>query len=213
MARHQDVQKRLRDALRKAHSAALEEDRWPTMSEINGTSIAYLDAVLEETTRYAAVATIIAREATCDTQILGCPIPKGTTIMLLLTGPSLKEAPASIPDSLRTSGCLDAKDKVALWDDDGANYRPERWLKRERDDTTGIESEAFDPLAGPTLAFSVGPRQCFGRKLAYMQLRAFMTLLAWNFNFGTIDETLDSDEPVEKMINIPQDCYIKVSKA
>lgn len=183
------------------------------MSEINGTSIPYMDAVIEETTRFAAVATIIARTATCDTHILGCPIPKGTNIMVILTGPSFKEPPIVVSESLRTPTCTEAKDRIPMWEDDGAAYKPERWLKRRRDDATGVETDVFDPLAGPNLAFSIGPRQCFGKKLAQLQLRTFMTLLTWNFKFDVLDETLNGEQPVEKMINLPRDCYVKLSKA
>lgn len=182
------------------------------MSEIIGTPISYLDAVVEETTRWAAVATLIVRRATCDTQILGCAIPKGTDVMIALVGPVFQGPTVPVPESLRTPECIEAKDRIPAWDDDGATYRPERWLKRERNRETGVETEVFDPQAGPNLAFSAGPRQCFGKKLAHMQLRMVMTLLTWNFKFDVLDEALNSEEPVEGMINVPQDCYVRLSK-
>ena len=69
----------------------------------------------------------------------------------------------------------------------------------------------FDPKAGPNLAFSVGPRQCFGKKLAYLQLKIAVTLLLWNFEFGKLPDDMNQDEIVEKMVNLPKDCFVKLA--
>jgi cytochrome P450 len=212
MAVYQQVQERLRAALQDAHLAALEETRCPTMSEIVTTKIPYLDAVVEEALRFAGVATMIARVATCDTQILGHAIPKGTDIMLLLTGPSMNKPAIAVPESLRTPGCMAAKERVPAWEDDIGIFKPERWLRQERNVETGAVEEIFDGNAGPNLAFSTGPRQCFGKKLAYMQLRTFMTLLIWNFKFEPLDKAINGDITVENLINIPRDCFVKLSR-
>ncbi|KAI9147561.1 putative cytochrome P450 [Paramyrothecium foliicola] len=213
MASYQRVQHELRAALRESHPAADREGRWPTMFEIHAASIPYLDAVMEETLRCAAVATIIARTATCDTQILGHAIPEGTDIMLLLAGPSFKEPALPVSESLRTKGCTEAKERVPAWGDDVEIYQPERWLRCESDAAAGANKQIFDPYAGPNMAFSKGPRQCFGKKLAYMQLRTQMTLLIWSFRFDVLEQALNGDELLEKMINTPQDCYVKLSRA
>lgn len=208
---YQSVQSRLRDDLKKAFGKAVESGAWPTAADISSASIPYLDAVIEESLRYASVATLIIRTATCDTQILGCHIPKGTDIVLPLTGPSMTEPALDISESRRTGSCRAAKDNVPTWGDDIQEYKPERWLKTERG-IDGEETEVFNPQAGPNLAFSVGPRQCFGRKQAQLQLRTAMVLLLWNFEFEAVDAELNGWEITERLVNLPRDCYVKLKK-
>jgi cytochrome P450 len=66
--------------------------------------------------------------------------------------------------------------QVPPWREDLSDFKPERWLKLAKD-ADGKKEEGFDRQAGPNLAFSAGPRQCFGKKLAYMKLRAVIRLL------------------------------------
>ncbi|RDA93724.1 hypothetical protein CP533_0213 [Ophiocordyceps camponoti-saundersi (nom. inval.)] len=202
MTRHQDIQSRLRRAIHAGHPEALSQSRLPTVEEVVSASVPYLDAVLEESLRCASVATLIVRKATCDTQILGYPIPSGTDVIISLTGPSMTEPALPIPETLRSEACRAAKDRVPAWGDDVAEYRPERWLK----------DGAFDPQAGPSLAFSSGPRQCFGRKQAYLKLRTTVTLLTWSFAFEGIDEALDGWGMTERLVNLPKDCYVSLRR-
>lgn len=181
------------------------------MQEISSASIPYLDAVLEESLRCASVATLIVRRTTCDTQILGYPIPEGTDILIPLTGPSLTEPALSIPEPLRSEACQSAKDRVPAWGDDIGEYKPERWLKYERS-AAGEETAVFDPQAGPNLAFSNGPRKCFGKKQAEMTLKTTATLLLWNFAFEPVQEPLSGWEITERLVNSPKNCYVKLRK-
>lgn len=105
VTRHQEVQTRLRRALQDAHAAACAEGRWPTMAEVLSESISYLDAVLEESLRCASVATLIVRKTTCDTQILGYPVPEKTDVIIPLTGPSVTEPALATPEALRCEAC------------------------------------------------------------------------------------------------------------
>ncbi|RFU78239.1 cytochrome p450 monooxygenase [Trichoderma arundinaceum] len=211
MSSYQSVQTRLRDALQQAHFNAYQASRLPTMEEICATSIPYLDAVIEETLRYASVATLIVRTSTCDTQILGYQIPKGTDVLLPLTGPSMTEPALPIREMSRSLESQESKDRIPYWGDDISQFKPERWLKMvERAD--GSKEEIFDQHAGPTLAFSAGPRQCFGKRLAYMKLRTVVTLLIWNFEFQPLDQSLNGSDIVERLVNLPKDCYVKLAK-
>ncbi|PHH62804.1 hypothetical protein CDD81_6696 [Ophiocordyceps australis] len=205
MTRHQDVQNRLRRALCEAHGLAQAQGRWPSIGEILSASIPYLDAVLEESLRCASVVTLIVRTTTCDTQIQGYPIPKGTDVMIPLTGPSLTEPALRIPQTQ----CLEAE-HVPGWGDDVGEYRPERWLKRQSDGSS--ERLVFDAKAGPNLAFSAGPRQCFGKKQACLQLRMTVTLLLWNFVFEPVDEALGGWEITERLVNLPKQCHVKLRR-
>lgn len=181
------------------------------MAEIVSVSIPYLDAVLEETLRCASVATLIVRRAKCDTDILGYPIPEGTDVIISLTGPSFTEPALAIPEAIRSEACRKAKDRVPAWGDDIADYKPERWLRQERN-TAGEVREVFDALAGPTLVFSCGPRNCFGKKQAYLQLRTAVTLLLWSFAFEPIEEALDGWEITEGLVNLPKSCFVRLRK-
>ncbi|KAK1251828.1 hypothetical protein MKX07_007307 [Trichoderma sp. CBMAI-0711] len=212
MAAHQPVQARLRDALRQAHFEAYRDSRLPTMKEICDSPVPYLDAVMEETLRCAAVAALIVRTSTCDTQILGYHIPKGTDVLLALAGPSVTEPALPVRESDRSPESQECKDQVPYWGDDVSEFEPERWLKQVKNAEGGYE-EVFDPYAGPTLAFSAGPRQCFGKRLAYMKLRTVMTLLMWNFEFQPLHEELNTPELIEMLVNLPEDCYVKLEKA
>lgn len=212
MSGYQSVQARLRDALREAHSNAYQASRPPTMEEICEASVPYLDAVMEETLRYASVATLIVRTSTCDTQILGYQIPKGTDVMLPLTGPSLTEPALPIRELSRSLESQESKDRIPYWGDDISQFKPERWLKVGKN-SDGGEEEIFDAQAGPNLAFSAGPRQCFGKRLAYMKLRTVMTLLIWNFEFQPLDSSLNGPDIIEKLVNLPKDCYVQLAKA
>lgn len=87
-----DVQARLHASLSAAFPEATAPGRLPSLPEIQEMIMAgmgstpYLDAVIEETLRLWAMP--IARDATHDTEPLGCRIPKGTMVTLLSTGPS-----------------------------------------------------------------------------------------------------------------------------
>ncbi|KAH0492809.1 hypothetical protein TgHK011_007740 [Trichoderma gracile] len=212
MAAYQPVQARLRDALRQTHFEAYRDSRLPTMKEICDSPVPYLDAVIEETLRYSAVAALIVRTSTCDTQILGYHIPKGTDVLLALAGPSVTEPALPVRESARSPESQECKDQVPYWGDDVTEYKPERWLKQVKN-AEGGDEEVFDPYAGPTLAFSAGPRQCFGKRLAYMKLRTVMTLLMWNFEFQPLHEELNTPDLIEILVNLPEDCYVKLAKA
>ncbi|KEY73823.1 hypothetical protein S7711_03121 [Stachybotrys chartarum IBT 7711] len=212
MSRFPLVQCRLRAELRAAHPAAVKAGRLPSAVEIQSTVIPYLDAVLEESMRYAGVITIVTRTATCDTEVLGSRIPKGTDIMLFLTGPSYTEPAVSIPEHLRSASSREHKNTVPEWGDDVALFKPERWLRKTVDEVTGQEMDVFEARAGPSLPFAAGPRQCFGKKLAYLQLRTVMTLLTWTFEFGELDKGLNTDDVFEAFVNNPKDCYVKLSR-
>lgn len=213
MSTYQSAQTRLRDALRQAHIDAYQTSRLPTIDEICDTSIPYLDAVMEETLRYASVATLIVRMSTCDTQILGYQIPKGTDILMSLTGPSITEPALPIREMSRTLESQESKDRVLPWEEDVSQFKPERWLKLVRSADGKEDEEVFDPQAGPNLAFSAGLRQCFGKKLAYMKLRVVMTLLIWSFEFQELDQSLNGPDIIEKLVNLPKDCYVKLAMA
>ncbi|KAK1598456.1 cytochrome P450 [Colletotrichum navitas] len=111
---HQDVQSKLRKALRLAYSEADEQDRQPTLDEMVKTQVPYLDAFIEETLRICSPAGAIAKEALCDMTVFGHVIPKGTLIVFMLAGPTINMPGAEVEETERSelsykisSACVD----------------------------------------------------------------------------------------------------------
>lgn len=93
------------------------------------------------------------------------------------------------------------------WDpEDIARFRIDRWL---------VENEngqlISNPRAGPMLAFGLGPRKCFGQKLAYMQSRS-ITLRLWSFRFKKIEGKFASKDAKPQMSVVPKYCYVALEK-
>ncbi|KAI1486283.1 cytochrome P450 [Biscogniauxia mediterranea] len=206
IAQHAEVQEKLRLALRTSFPAAVQENRQPTVTEIMKANVPYLMAVIDETLRMRPPFGIIAREALVDTVLLGHKIPKGTTIMMPSFGPSLHSPALPIPEEVRSESS-----RTKQWGHDWAPedihlFKPERWLKVDEEKAEVVH----DPQAGPMQSFGLGPRQCFGKRLAYVQLRAFITLLVWNFKFHNVEGRWGLNDVAELVTSRPKYCYVKL---
>ena len=196
LADNQNVQKKLRDTLHKAYGHAKMEARNPTAGEITSTQIPYLEAVSEEVLRLCGAVPSVERDALADTEVLGYPIPKGATLLLLTAGPTIAK-----PALGNTK-----KESKSKWDsDDITAFRPERWLAKNNGD-----AESFDPMAGPMFAFGGGQRMCYGRRLAYMEMKLILTLVLWNFELLPCPEKLSGYKTVLALTNRPKDCYVRL---
>ncbi|ETS75484.1 hypothetical protein PFICI_12428 [Pestalotiopsis fici W106-1] len=60
------------------------------------------------------------------------------------------------------------------------SFIPERWLGDAR--FAKDHADAFQP-------FSVGPRSCLGKNLAYAEIRLILAKLVWNYDIALADET------------------------
>ncbi|KAK1753193.1 cytochrome P450 [Echria macrotheca] len=65
---------------------------------------------------------------------------------------------------------------------DPLSFRPERWLDDPAFATDN--KEAFQP-------FHIGPRNCLGRNLAYIEMRIILARIIWNFDMRITEEGLD----------------------
>lgn len=203
MADHQDVQKKLRKALYTAHPSAVSEKRLPTYQEILNSSVHYRDAVVEEIFRCSLTEAAVTRTSIRDTQILGHFVPKDTEVFFMCNGPSVFSGAFPIDDSVRSTSSREGKDQACHWDPAKmALFDPERWL------VEGNGQSVFDPSAGPLLIFSLGERGCYGRKMAYVEMKIFLTLLVWSFDFQGCPEELSGYGAVDKLVHAPQQCYI-----
>lgn len=229
LAQHPESQRQVRANLRAAHADAHAHDRLPSAAEIIKTPVPWLDAVIEEILRLSGPVGATARETNVDTTIMGRRVPKGTTVFLAihgpgLTGPSVKDNMFSHAPGLVVGGGSDNDDddddqkqlpsssshtRRQNWDDvDPDAFIPERWLVTDEQGNV-----AYDAQAGPMLAFSLGMRGCFGRRLAYLTLRMLFTMLIWNFELDAVPDELDSWKAIQILTRKPVQCYVRLSEA
>lgn len=209
LTRHQEVQAKLRRALRESLKDVCAQGELPTLDAIHSTKIPYLDAFLEEMTRLSHTSLSNGRITTQDVEVLGYYIPKGIEVWLMNVGPSQTAPPFDISDSRRKSGSESEAPKspwTETWDPHSlAEFMPERWL-RTREDGTSV----FDPQAGPNHAFGVGPRGCFGRRLAMHTMKTLFVLVLWEFELLPLPTELDSFAPIDLLTHQPLMNYVRL---
>jgi cytochrome P450 len=111
------------------------------------------------------------------------------------------------PNDVRSPGAnpTNKAPLTPLWPDIGIReFAPERWLRSDG---------SFDANAGPTLAFGLGPRACFGKRLAVQALRMEFALLVWEFVFERVPKELGGFEGVQRFAREPVQCYVRLSRA
>ena len=124
-----------------------------------------LDAFCNEVMRLKPVAPLHVVEPVADVTILGCAIPRGTPIMLLVR-------------------------RMATRDEnfgEGARFDPDRWLVPAESRTCPHDRRAFVP-------FGAGPRLCPGRSLALLQIRTVLAMLCRNFQVEPVRGGKEVDE-------------------
>ncbi|KAF4548168.1 Cytochrome P450-like protein 34 [Elsinoe fawcettii] len=199
------AQARLRKELREAHKD-VKKGEVPTAEAISKTQVPYLDGVMEEMLRLSLTIPALSRKALKDVVVLGHRVPAGTDVYMFANGPGLVTKDpweGRIDEKIRSPSSQDAKDRVGKWGDDIGDFVPERWLKR---DEKG--EKVFDPRAGPSLPFGGGPRGCFGKKLAYLELKILFTLMMWRFELKKAPEALSGYAAMDTLTHKPKQCYI-----
>lgn len=212
LADNPSTQTTLRIALHAAFSEALNEKRAPTYAELCKASIPYLDAVVEEILRHSNTIAFVVRQALQDTIVLGQHIPKGTDVFLMANGAGYLEHIIPVPDSTRSPGAQRASNKALTgqWNNDDISlFKPERWLK-PHPDSPGVH--VFDPMAGPSLPFGMGPRACFGKKLALQALKLQFALTVWHFKLLACPEALSGDEAIQRFAREPVRCFVRLER-
>ncbi|KAI1084678.1 cytochrome P450 [Whalleya microplaca] len=208
IAHNQEAQTKLREALRSAFSGP----SIPPVEDLISAEIPYLEATMQETLRCGGTAGRVMRMATVDTEILGHKIPAGTEIGAIA---ATKWFPAPVPEESRSATSRAAVEKNGGLDwthspsaQDLEQFLPERWLKI--DEKGG---EIFDAGALPQNAFGGGPRGCFGRRLAMMELRIMITLTVMSFKFLPLPPELDNFQATELLLRQPRQCFVKLETA
>lgn len=199
------VQQRVRNDLQAAFPEAKAEGRLPTATEITKASLPYLEATMEEILRCGNTVPIVDRDAVQDTTLLGHFVPKGTHVFFLVNGPSFLEPAFNIEESRRSPQARDSK--VGAWAaEDIGVFKPERWLVNENG------KEVFDSQAGPDIPFGLGTRGCYGRRLAYLELRLLLTVFLWKFEFQKCPAELSGYDAVDGVVHGPKKCYVRLRK-
>ncbi|RYP21688.1 hypothetical protein DL765_002149 [Monosporascus sp. GIB2] len=194
--------------LRTVLKAAFPNPGPPSVEDILGTDIPYLDGVCEEGFRLSGVAKANLRQAIVDTEVLGYKIPKGAEIIMNY---HINHLPVPVDESKRTSGSRAAVARVGdgLQTEAGRDldrFEPRRWLVK--DQVTGRET--FNAHTIPSLAFGGGYRGCFGRRLASMEFRIVIVLLILNLEFLPLPEEFKSMSATEKIFREPDLPFAKV---
>jgi cytochrome P450 len=207
----QRVQDKLRRAIQEAFPAAKAEGRLPTVEEIMSSQARapYLDACLQEILRLSRPLSIMTREAMVDTTLFGIPLPRGTNVSFTSNGPGYLSPPLHVDEEKRHESARAAKGKTGTPDSATlAAFVPERWI-REAADGSGDE---FDAAASPFLTFGDGPRMCFGKRLAMLEMRVFMVLVLWHFELRPVPEECESDEEAIVLTRIPKNAWVRLER-
>ncbi|KAM0351162.1 hypothetical protein ACHAPU_002946 [Fusarium lateritium] len=162
--------------------------------------------------RHSRTIPVTFRQAVTDTAILGQHIPKGTTIGFLANGPGVMMRSIPVNSDKRSDTTRAHMRKTDSLDDaDILEFLPERWLTT-RTTETEYEEIVFDSSKCPAQAFGMGPRGCFGKKLAYMEIRTFLTLLFWEFKLDPIKSELATDDEMVSLTRTPKHVFVKLTK-
>ena len=145
-----------------------------------------------------------------DTEVLGYRIPAGTDVYLLNNGPGFLSPGFKIDESRRSPSSQANKDNCGgEWDPANMGaFDPNRWLTRKEKG-----AQVYNPRAGPQLAFGLGPRGCFGKKLAYMEMRIMFVLILWHFELKKPPPELSGYAAVDKFTHNPQQCFVRLGLA
>jgi cytochrome P450 len=192
------VQEKLRNELKLQLSIATQESRLPTAEEFMNAELPYLNAVIEETLRLRA-AMLVPRDAVCDTQLLGCMIPKGTVVLLVCQGPEMAvEPPSPFFQEQKKLRNMPGNPDLEVFD-------PERWLIKDKNGKI-----SFDCTRNPQLAFGIGVRACWGRKLALLEMRMMAAMVTLRFDIMGVPPSLSGHGGIYDISFKPLQGYVRL---
>ncbi|KAI5365414.1 putative cytochrome P450 [Septoria linicola] len=181
----------------------------PSTTEISSTSIPYLEAVIEESGRLGLTSPATIRVTRCETEILGHRVPAGIDVFLSNAGPGcVSPLVGEVDDAKRSKGGMDQKQKWGMWDsEDIAQFRPERWLKEDQEGHVCCDRDA-----GPANAFGSGPRACFGKKWALLEIKIILTLIFWHFELQLTPAELSTHVAIDGVTHRPAQTYVRLKE-
>lgn len=157
IAQYPETQQRLREEIRANHES---------IQDVNlDKDLPYLNAVLNELMRLYPPVASMTRLSSRAVEVSGQLIPNGRDVVV---------------SQWAMNRC------TALWGDDAAVFRPERWLE-----------EGPKP---PLLTFSKGPRNCIGEGFARREVAVLMGALIGRFELSVVDGHDNDGERAERKI-------------
>ncbi|KAI5478309.1 cytochrome P450, family 46, subfamily A (cholesterol 24(S)-hydroxylase) [Pseudohyphozyma bogoriensis] len=176
LARHPEVQTKLRAEIREARAKALSEGKEEIDSD-DLSSLEYLDAVTREILRFESPVSQTIRHAAKDDVVpLSEPIVDKT-------GKTISAVPVPAGTILFIPIVACNKNKK-VFGDDADKFRPERWLEGK----VGEKVQGHG-LYSQLLTFLSGPRGCIGYKFALLEFKAIVSVLIDEFTFAERDLT------------------------
>jgi cytochrome P450 len=159
LCKYPDAQKRLREEIHSALPELLSNPDFQVQStDIDG--LAYLSAVINETSRIFPPVPLTLRETAHATTIQGHPIPANTTVIIC-------------PWATNTS--------TELWGPDAKSFNPDRWMGPGRANTGGAESNFA------VTTFLHGPRSCIGMAFAKGEFACLVAAMVGRFEMELED--------------------------
>lgn len=184
LAAHPESQDRIREDMQeKGLFPTKENNSDRPMRYEDVMSLQYLTMVIKETVRMFPVGGGTAREVAEDGQVIcGYRVPKGVLIL------NLHYPMHHLP---------------FLWDEPDV-FRPERFSKetnrhQEKVGWMGSSVTHRAKTARKFWAFSDGPRDCIGQRLAMMSMHAILAVLLSKYRFRLADRMGDWDESLSRL--------------
>ena len=108
------------------------------------------------------------------------PVP--TTLQRITTDPSTEISGVRVPAGCRVAVHQSAAYRSSCNFYQPMSFIPERWLPDAPREFANDDKAVLQP-------FSVGPRNCIGRNLAYNEMRLILARVLWNFDLELCDES------------------------
>jgi len=147
MIEHPEVKERMK---KEAHQVLGESEIPAQFEQLDG--LKYIEAVILESMRLKPVAPCLFFEANHDLTLGGERFSKGTIVNAMISRPARQEKYFSHANE----------------------FRPERWIEKERDPSWKHEAKALLPFGG-------GARMCPGKTLAMVEMKCVLAMLCRNF--------------------------------
>ncbi|PPJ57083.1 hypothetical protein CBER1_00480 [Cercospora berteroae] len=123
-------------------------------------------------------------------------------------GPSMLSPGFPIDEAKRTASSRDFKGDADRWNErkDMGLFDPSRWLTIDENG-----NESFDRRAAPLQTFGAGPRGCFGKRFAYLEMREIYTLIIWHFELLPLPATLEDFKAKEILAHNPRNVRVRLA--
>lgn len=168
LARHPEIQDRLREEVRAHLPCAMSDDASVTSETVD--SMVYLQAVCAESLRYFAPLPMTSRQAAHNTTLQDQFIPEGTHLIWVPWATNF--------------------DPKHWSDDDLDEFRPERWLVAGSSDDEKSQQRISNGGAKTNyanLTFGHGPRDCIGKDFARGEFATVLAAWVSKLSFELVD--------------------------